>query len=66
MASQLVVAEKDVHVLLGVRTKEKGQSTEAKLKELKPQGTFEPVILETSKDESIDGAVKYVQDKYGR
>lgn len=66
LASQLL-ADKDVHVLAGVRSKEKATTLESVLNEVKnKQGTFETILLDVGRDDSIDAAVAHVASKYGR
>ncbi|CAO1622127.1 unnamed protein product [Sympodiomycopsis kandeliae] len=65
LVSQLL-SDKRNHVVAGVRSKEKGEAMSSTLKALNRRGSFEPIILDVSKDSDIDAAVNTLESSHGR
>lgn len=54
------------HVIMGVRSLEKGQKALEEVQARKPQGTLSLLSLDVSDDESIAAAVKQVETEFGQ
>ncbi|KAF2031398.1 short chain dehydrogenase [Setomelanomma holmii] len=62
----LAAASTNNHVILGARNVSKGEDVLAQLQARKPQTTFSVIELDVTKDESIDAAVKKIEEDFGR
>jgi len=62
----LASASPNNHVIMGVRNQAKGEEALKEIQGRNPQGSLSLVILDVSKDESIEAAVATIKSTFGR
>lgn len=65
-AYALAAASSNNHVIMGARNQAKGEKALKELQAHKPQGTLSLVILDVSKDDSIEAAAEKIKADFGR
>ena len=62
----LAAASSNNHVILGARDQAKGEEALNEIQDRNPQGSLSLVVLDVSKDESIEAAVATIKSTFGR